>query len=36
MLRLPVDESGRRRAEARQAWLSQADAPIEDLGIFAD
>jgi chromosome partitioning protein len=36
MLKLPVDESGRRRAEARQAWLRHGDAPIEDLGIFAD
>ncbi len=36
VLRLPVDEIGRRRAEARQVWLSNADKPMEDLGIFAD
>ncbi len=36
MLRLPVDEVGRRRAEARQTWLAHAGEPVEDLGIFAD
>ena len=36
VLRLPVDEVGRRRAQAREAWLSNADKPMEDLGIFAD
>lgn len=35
VLRLPVDEVGRRRAEARQIWLANADKPMEDLGIFA-
>jgi chromosome partitioning protein len=36
VLRLPVDEVGKRRAQARQVWLANADKPMEDLGIFAD
>lgn len=36
VLRLPVDEVERRRAEARETWLRNADKPVEDLGIFAD
>jgi hypothetical protein len=31
-----VDEVGRRRAEARETWLRNADKPVEDLGIFAE
>lgn len=36
VMRLPVDEVGKRRAEARQVWLANADKPMEDLGIFED
>lgn len=35
-LKLPIDAMGKRRAEARQAWLASADKPADDLGIFAD
>ena len=37
VLRLPVDEVGRRRAEAREVLAGATPtSPIEDLGIFAD
>ena len=36
MLKLPIDEQGRRRAQARRMWLENATRPMEDLGIFAD
>jgi chromosome partitioning protein len=36
MLKLPVDERGRRRAAARAEWFSAADRPIELDEIIAD
>lgn len=36
MLRLPIDERGRRRAAARAEWLSAADQPIELHDIVGD
>ena len=36
VLKLPIDDFGRRRALARQTWLSNAGKPVDDLGIFAD
>ena len=35
-LRLPVDEKGIKRAEARIAWLESSNAPVEMPDIFAD
>lgn len=35
-LRLPVDEMGQRRAEARKIWLEQSARPIELPDIFVD
>ncbi|MEM8750090.1 MAG: division plane positioning ATPase MipZ [Pseudomonadota bacterium] len=35
-LRLPVDEPGRQRAEARQVWMERARQPLEMPDIFAD
>jgi len=35
-LRLPIDEQGRRRAEARKIWLERSDMPMELPDIFAD
>ncbi|MEM7300474.1 MAG: division plane positioning ATPase MipZ [Pseudomonadota bacterium] len=35
-LRLPIDERGRKRAEARKAWLDSASKPMEMPDIFAD
>ena len=35
-LRLPVDEQGRRRAEARKVWLETSENPINMPDIFAD
>jgi len=35
-LRLPLDEAGRRRAEARKRWMAKGEEPIERLRIFAD
>jgi chromosome partitioning protein len=34
-LRLPIDERGRRRAEARALWLASADTPLELHDILA-
>lgn len=36
MLRLPIDERGRRRAEARRIWLERSREPMEMLDILAD
>lgn len=36
VLKLPIDEVGRRRAHARQLWLQSSGTPMEDLGILAD
>lgn len=36
MLRLPMDDAGRRRAEARKRWLSHDDEPSSKLRIFAE
>ncbi|MDJ0613452.1 MAG: division plane positioning ATPase MipZ [Rhizobiaceae bacterium] len=35
-LRLPIDELGRKRAEARRNWLKNADKPIDMMGLLAD
>ncbi|MCJ8309851.1 MAG: AAA family ATPase [Rhizobiaceae bacterium] len=35
-LRLPVDEKGIKRAEARVTWLESSNAPVEMPDIFAD
>lgn len=35
-LRLPVDELGRKRAEARKIWFENSAKPLQDLGVFAD
>jgi chromosome partitioning protein len=36
VLKLPIDEVGRRRAHARQIWLQNAGKPTEDFGLLAD
>lgn len=36
MLRLPMDEAGRRRAEARKRWMDNGGEPVAKLAIFAD
>jgi len=36
MLRLPIDEVGRRRAETRKMWMQNTTNPGEHLKIFAD
>jgi chromosome partitioning protein len=36
VLRLPIDERGRRRAEARRVWAENADQPMETLDILVD
>lgn len=35
-LRLPVDDVGRRRAEARKIWFENSSKPIQDMGVLAD
>ena len=35
-LKLPIDERGRRRAQARAQWLASADAPLELHDILAE
>ena len=35
-LRLPIDEKGRKRAQARKTWLEKAHLPVEMPDIFAD
>ncbi|GIL01604.1 MAG: ATPase [Alphaproteobacteria bacterium] len=35
-LRLPIDEAGRRRAQARRVWLDNASRPIDGLDLLAD
>jgi chromosome partitioning protein len=35
-LRLPIDERGRRRAEARRIWQERSREPLETLDIFVD
>ena len=35
-LRLPVDELGRKRAEARKIWFENSNKPLQDLDVFAD
>jgi chromosome partitioning protein len=35
-LRLPIDERGKRRAEARRIWLERSKEPLETLDIFAE
>lgn len=35
-LRLPVDELGRKRAEARKMWFENSRKPLQDLGVLAD
>jgi chromosome partitioning protein len=36
MLRLPIDEVGKRRAEARKKWMDPSQKPYSELRIFAD
>ena len=36
LLRLPINESGRRRAAVRAEWIASADNPLETDGILAD
>lgn len=36
MLRLPIDDIGRKRAEQRRMWIEAASRPVEPLRIFAD
>lgn len=36
VLRLPVDDAGRRRADARKRWMDRSSEPFEKLSIFAD
>ena len=36
LLRLPMDERGKRRAAARAEWLAAADKPLETHGLLAD
>lgn len=35
MLRLPIDDIGRKRAETRRRWIEAASRPVEPLRIFA-
>ena len=35
-LRLPVDDKGRKRAEARVTWLERSNKPVDMPDIFAD
>ena len=35
-LRLPIDELGRKRADARKKWLENADKPIDTMGLLVD
>ena len=35
-LRLPIDERGKRRAEARRIWLERSKEPLETLDILAE
>jgi chromosome partitioning protein len=35
-LRLPIDDQGRQRANARRTWLEHSSAPMELPDIFAD
>ncbi|MGB7288143.1 MAG: division plane positioning ATPase MipZ [Salaquimonas sp.] len=36
MLRLPIDEIGRKRAEARKKWMDPSQGTVNDLRIFAE
>ncbi len=36
VLRLPIDDAGRRRAQARKTWLENADKPMPAMSIFAE
>lgn len=35
-LKLPIDELGRKRAQARRIWLENSDKPIQDKGVLAE
>jgi chromosome partitioning protein len=35
-LKLPIDDAGRRRAQARRIWLETSSRAIEDVGVLAD
>lgn len=35
-LRLPVDAAGKKRANARRAWLENSNKPVDNLNIFAE
>ncbi|MCP4184108.1 MAG: ATPase, partial [Hyphomicrobiales bacterium] len=36
IMRLPINASGRKRANARRAWLENCNKPIEYVNIFAE
>jgi chromosome partitioning protein len=36
ILRLPIDAAGKKRADARKAWLENSNKPVENLNIFAE
>lgn len=36
VLKLPIDDLGRRRARARKMWLQNSSKPAEDFGLLAD
>jgi chromosome partitioning protein len=36
LLKLPIDERGRRRAEARRIWQERSREPLETLDILAE
>ena len=36
ILRLPIDAAGKKRANARRAWLENSAKPVENLNIFAE
>jgi chromosome partitioning protein len=35
-LKLPIDDVGRRRAQARRAWIDSSSRPLEGLDLFAE
>ena len=34
-LKLPIDETGKKRADARKTWLENAHKPIQDAGVLS-
>lgn len=35
-LKLPIDDVGRRRAQARRAWIDSSSRPLENMDLFAE